>query len=258
MTLAAEGKGTARDSARSAPSAQSAQSTELEHEELIIPTDPTGPPSTSSERVRRSGLDSPLGSVFDVGVSIAGLILAAPLMLAIAWVIRRGTSGPALFFQQRVGKDGRYFTFVKFRTMWVDARERFPELYRYKYTDEEIEQLKFKLVEDPRVTPEGRWLRKTSLDELPNLWNVVCRHMSLVGPRPEIPEMLIYYKGRMKRKFDVRPGITGYAQISGRGRLSFIETVEHDLRHLEERSFRRDLKILLTTVRMIITRDGAF
>jgi exopolysaccharide production protein ExoY len=195
---------------------------------------------------------------FEIVVAAAALIITAPIIAAVALIIRRGTPGPPLFRQKRVGINGRLFTFVKFRTLYHDARERFPHLYAYQYRPEELATFKFKIEDDPRVTPQGRWLRKTTLDELPNFWNVLTGEMALVGPRPEIPEMLPYYRGEMLRKFTVRPGITGLAQISGRGRLSFHDTVRYDVQYASQRSLRLDLKILLTTVRMVLTRDGAF
>jgi lipopolysaccharide/colanic/teichoic acid biosynthesis glycosyltransferase len=108
------------------------------------------------------------------------------------------------------------------------------------------------------VTPQGHWLRKSTLDELPNFWNVLTGRMALVGPRPEIPEMLPYYGGDMLLKFTVRPGITGLAQISGRGRLGFHETVALDVEYVRRRSLTLDLKIILLTIQKIVTRDGAF
>jgi lipopolysaccharide/colanic/teichoic acid biosynthesis glycosyltransferase len=200
----------------------------------------------------------PLWRVFEVVVGAAALILTFPIMLLLGILIRRGTPGPALFHQPRIGVNGRIFRFVKFRTLYADARQRFPELYAYRYTGDELQNLKFKIVNDPRVTPQGRWMRTTTLDELPNFWNVVCGHMALVGPRPEIPEMLPYYKGIMLRKFSVRPGITGLAQISGRGRLGFYETADLDVEYVMNRSIMLDLKIIALTLYKLITRDGAF
>lgn len=179
-------------------------------------------------------------------------------MVVIGTIIVLGTPGPVLFFQQRLGRNGIPFLFVKFRTFYADARETFPHLYTYRYDAQELDSLKFKIKDDPRVTPQGRWLRQSSLDELPNFWNVLTGEMALVGPRPEIPEMLRYYEGETLEKFSVRPGITGLAQISGRGRLTFQQTVDLDLEYVRKRSFLLDLKILLRTVWMIITRDGAF
>ena len=150
------------------------------------------------------------------------------------------------------------FGFVKFRTLYADARERFPHLFEYKYSDEEIANLIFKRSDDPRVTPQGKWLRTSTLDELPNFWNVLKGEMALVGPRPEIPEMLPYYSNEQLLKFTVRPGITGLAQISGRGRLSFQETVKLDVEYVKRRSLLLDLKIVFLTLYKLVTRDGAF
>jgi lipopolysaccharide/colanic/teichoic acid biosynthesis glycosyltransferase len=196
--------------------------------------------------------------VFEVIVASIALVVTAPVMLAVAVIIRRGTSGKALFRQQRVGVNLEPFTFVKFRTLYADARARWPELYAYRYTPDALRDLKFKIVDDPRVTPQGHWLRKSTLDELPNFWNVLTGRMALVGPRPEIPEMLPYYGGDMLLKFTVRPGITGLAQISGRGRLGFHETVALDVEYVRRRSLTLDLKIILLTIQKIVTRDGAF
>jgi lipopolysaccharide/colanic/teichoic acid biosynthesis glycosyltransferase len=191
-------------------------------------------------------------------IASVALVITAPIMLVMAILIRRGTPGPALFFQDRVGVGQHLFRFVKFRTLYADARERFPDLYAYRYTKEDLESLKFKVENDPRVTPQGVWMRKSTLDELPNFWNVLTGKMALVGPRPEIPEMLPYYKGEMLLKFAVRPGITGLAQISGRGRLGFYETVALDVEYVKHRSLLLDLKIVISTVAKILTRDGAF
>ena len=141
--------------------------------------------------------------------------------------------------------------------MYVDARERFPELYRYAYDDEQMKTLVFKVKDDPRLTPQGRWLRKTSLDELPNFWNVLTGDMAFVGPRPEIPQMLPYYPGELRKKFSVRPGVTGLAQVSGRGNLTFRETAELDLQYVRQRSWRMDLYILLKSVKSVLLAVGA-
>jgi lipopolysaccharide/colanic/teichoic acid biosynthesis glycosyltransferase len=196
--------------------------------------------------------------VVESSIAVVALVIAAPIMAVIAVIIRSGTRGPALFWQARVGRNQELFKFAKYRTLFADARNRFPELYRYKYTGEQLRNLRFKVVNDPRVTPQGEWLRKSTLDELPNLWNVLRGDMALVGPRPEIPEMLPYYKGEMQLKFRVRPGITGLAQISGRGRLGFYETVNLDVEYVKKRSFKLDFKIMLLTIYKIVTRDGAF
>jgi lipopolysaccharide/colanic/teichoic acid biosynthesis glycosyltransferase len=195
---------------------------------------------------------------FEIVFAAAVLILTLPIMLVIAFLVKRGTPGPVLFFQERVGKGGKTFRFVKFRTMYVDAKKRFPELYRYAYDDNEIKTLVFKLKNDPRLSPQGRWLRKTSLDELPNFWNVLTGDMALVGPRPEIPQMVQYYEGEMLKKFQVLPGITGLAQVCGRGDLSFRETAQLDVKYVRERSLTLDLMILLRSVKAVLMAAGAF
>lgn len=195
---------------------------------------------------------------FEIVVATAALIVSAPLLVVIALIVKWGTPGPALFFQKRLGWNGNHFWFVKFRTPYADAKERFPHLYAYKYSERELEDLKFKVDNDPRVTPQGVWLRRSSFDELPNFWNVLKGDMALVGPRPEIPEMLPYYKGEMHLKFSVRPGITGLAQISGRGRLGFYETVAYDLEYAIKRTLFFDFRIILKTIWMVFMRDGAF
>jgi lipopolysaccharide/colanic/teichoic acid biosynthesis glycosyltransferase len=196
--------------------------------------------------------------IFEILIVLPALVVTLPIMLLIALIIRRGTPGPVLFFQERVGLNQKPFIFIKFRTLYADAKERFPELYAYSYSEDELHNLRFKVEDDPRVTPQGKWLRRTSFDELPNFINVLKGEVALVGPRPEIPEMLPYYKGKMLRKFTVRPGITGLAQVSGRGRLGFLDTVNADLEYVDKKNLFLDLKILFKTFFMIITRDGAF
>ncbi|CAN5599833.1 exopolysaccharide biosynthesis polyprenyl glycosylphosphotransferase [soil metagenome] len=199
-----------------------------------------------------------LQRLIEIIVAASALVITSPVMLWIALLIWRGTPGKVLFFQERIGASQKPFRFVKFRTLYADARARFPHLYAYRYTPEDLQHLRFKVENDPRVTPQGVWMRKSTLDELPNFWNVLTGDMALVGPRPEIPEMLPYYSDEMLLKFTVRPGITGMAQVAGRGRLGFHETVELDVQYVKNRSMFLDLKILFTTVVKIITRDGAF
>lgn len=186
------------------------------------------------------------------------LLFSLPFCIVIAAVIRFDSPGPILFRQWRVGLGGRRFRFTKFRTYYADAERRFPHLYSYSYTPAEVDRLFFKVPNDPRATRVGAWLRKSTLDELPNLWHVVTGDMSLVGPRPEIPPMLPYYLPSELRKFSVRPGITGIAQISGRGLLSFRETVRLDLKYVDERSVWGDLTILAITLIKVALRQGAF
>ena len=206
-------------------------------------------PAAASDLVRRG---------VDIAAALLGLLLLWPVMLAIAILIRLGTPGHAVFRQTRVGKGQRPFTFLKFRTLYADARERFPEMYAYRFTEEDLEKQTFKVREDPRVTPQGRWLRKTSLDELPNLWNLLKGDMTLVGPRPEIPEMLQYYRGEMLEVFRVRPGITGAAQVSGRGELSIAEAIRIDVKYLRRRTLWSDLAVIARTFLVVLRREGAY
>ena len=194
----------------------------------------------------------------EIVVAVIALALTALPQLIMAFLIRRGSPGPALFRQNRVGRNGRLFRFVKFRTLYHDAAVRWPELYAYDYTPAELEDLKYKHATDPRVTPQGKWMRFSSLDELPNFWNLLTGEVALVGPRPEIPEMLPYYELKDLKKFSVRPGITGLAQISGRGRLSFREVLSYDIEYVNNRSLGLDLKIIFLTFWKIVTHDGAF
>lgn len=194
----------------------------------------------------------------EIVVAATALLITFPIQLWMGWLIRRGSPGPALFRQDRIGMNGKLFKFVKFRTLYADARQRWPEMYAYDFTPDQVEMLMYKAADDPRVTPQGRWMRFSSLDELPNFWNVLKGDVALVGPRPEIPEMLPYYRTHELRKFSVRPGITGLAQVSGRSRLSFQETVALDLEYVNRRTLLLDIKILLTTLLKIVTRDGAF
>ncbi len=142
--------------------------------------------------------------------------------------------------------------------MYHDARSRFPEYYAYKYSFENFHSQFPTILEDPRVTRVGRILRRLSLDELPNLWSVIVGDMSLVGPRPEAPEVLQYYSPEEMTKFTLKPGITGLAQISGRGLLNWGETLALDLEYVRTRSIALDLKIILLTVKRVLTRHGAF
>jgi lipopolysaccharide/colanic/teichoic acid biosynthesis glycosyltransferase len=216
---------------------------------------PAAAPETQS--LERQSV-SILQRTVEIVIAACMLIITFPIMLLMAIIIRRGTPGPALFLQKRIGAGETLFPFVKFRTLYADARTRWPHLYKYSYTREQLETLHFKVAQDPRVSPQGVWMRKSTLDELPNFWNVLTGDMALVGPRPEIPEMLPYYDKEMRLKFTVRPGITGLAQISGRGRLGFYETVQLDVEYVRKRSFLMDMKILALTVFKIVTRDGAF
>lgn len=190
-----------------------------------------------------------------IGASL-GLLFTAPIILAAAIAVRIESPGPAIFRQTRVGRLGVLFVLYKFRGMYVDARERFPELYAYQYTPEEVSTLVFHSKDDVRVTRVGRFLRRTSIDELPNLWNVLKGDLSLVGPRPEIPEMLPYYGEHRDTVLSVKPGVTSLAKVSGRDELTFSETLALDLEYVRKRSLWLDLKILFWTTATVLRQDG--
>ncbi|MFN3643634.1 MAG: sugar transferase [Gemmobacter sp.] len=191
-------------------------------------------------------------------VSLGVLIVTAPLIVTLMVMIRIESPGSPLFVQDRIALGARRpFRFAKLRTMYSDARTRFPELYDFAFVGKRHQDIKLSLLEDPRVTPLGRFLRRTSLDELPNLWHVVTGEMRLVGPRPELWDMLPHYDAQTLRKFAVKPGITGYAQVHGRGDLSFAETVAFDLRYVEEASLGTDIRCLRETIGAVLNARGA-
>ena len=202
---------------------------------------------------RYTALGELVKSLTDRVLAAIGLVVISPLLGMIALAVRLDSPGPALFLQSRVGRGGRTFTFCKFRGMYVDARQRFPELYDYNYSATEVHDLRFHPQEDPRVTRVGQVLRRTSLDELPNLINVVLGDMSLVGPRPEIPELLTYYGAAAEEILSVRPGITSLAKLVGRDNITFEETLALDRRYIRERSLALDFRLLFGTAVMVMT-----
>jgi lipopolysaccharide/colanic/teichoic acid biosynthesis glycosyltransferase len=194
--------------------------------------------------------------IFDFVVGLALLIVATPIILIAALAIRLETRGSPFFVQTRLGKNGKAFKIVKLRGMFIDARARFASYYDYsRHQDLEF---CFHHEEDPRVTRAGRFIRRTSIDELPNLWNVVLGDMSLVGPRPEIPEVLALYGPYREEYLSVKPGVTCLSKCTGRDRLTKKETIEFDLEYVREREFKLDLKILWKTFRGVVLRRDVF
>lgn len=177
--------------------------------------------------------------LFDIVVSLCGLLLLLPVITIVAWQIRRKLGSPVLFHQIRPGLNGEPFEMIKFRTMRdaVDANG-------------------YSLPDSERMTPFGCFLRASSLDELPELWNVLKGDMSLVGPRPLLMEYLPLYTSEQYRRHNSRPGITGWAQINGRNALSWDEKFKLDIWYVNNRSFWLDLKIIILTVKKVVERDG--
>jgi len=185
------------------------------------------------------------------------LLLLSPLMAAVAFLIWRRDGAPVLFAHYRVGHDGKLFRCMKFRTMYRDAERMLSELLAKDPAARAEWQREQKLLRDPRITPIGHFLRRTSLDELPQLFNVLRGDMSLVGPRPITVGELTRY-GRVRWQYlSVRPGMTGLWQVSGRNNTSYDERVALDQRYVEERTVWMNLGILLKTVKVVVARDGA-
>lgn len=189
----------------------------------------------------------------DAGLSFAALVLLAPLMLVVALLVRLGSPGPVLFAQERVGRNQRRFRIYKFRTMVADAEQRKPLLAHLNEADGPA----FKIADDPRITPIGRVLRRTSIDELPQLINVLLGEMSLVGPRPPLPEEVGRYDWPHRKRLSVKPGITCLWQISGRHHVPFDRWMKLDREYVENWSLWLDLKILVLTIPAVILAKGA-
>ena len=190
---------------------------------------------------------------FDRAAALVGLILLSPVLLGVALAVRRTSPGPALFRQRRAGTHGQEFRVFKFRTMYQDAEARLAGLQMHNESD----GLLFKIKDDPRVTKVGKFLRRTSLDELPQLINVLRGEMSLVGPRP-LPVDDEEFQGHVRRRLLVRPGITGLWQVSGRSDTSWDDAVRLDLYYVENWSITLDLMILARTVRAVTRGSGAY
>jgi exopolysaccharide biosynthesis polyprenyl glycosylphosphotransferase len=209
-------------------------------------------PVLGLRRVELTGFQQTLKRGFDLVVGGMLLIACSPLMLACAAAVRLSSPGPALFQQVRVGQDGQEFTLHKFRSMVIDAERRLGGLRQRN----EADGLLFKLRDDPRVTRVGRFLRAWSLDELPQLLDVLRGDMSLVGPRPPLPSEVAAYDAWVRNRLRVKPGLTGLWQVSGRHELSFQDYVRHDLFYVENWSLSMDLFILLKTMPAVLGRSG--
>jgi exopolysaccharide biosynthesis polyprenyl glycosylphosphotransferase len=214
-----------------------------------------GLPALHVRHPQLSGLGWAVKSVVDRLVALVALILLAPVLLVVAVAVRVTTPGPALFRQTRVGIHGRPFRFLKFRTMYVGAERRRAELAARNINADGV---LFKVRDDPRITPIGSFLRRWSLDELPQLLHVLRGQMSLVGPRPPLPEEVARYDDDTRRRLMVRPGLTGLWQTSGRSDLAWDEAVRLDLHYVDNWSPRLDAAILSRTVSAVLHGTGAY
>ena len=201
------------------------------------------------------GLSYAVKRWFDVVLSLLGLFILIPLFIIISVAIKLSSPGPIIFSQIRVGRYGRYFCFYKFRTMYSDAEQRRKDLLPQNQSSDGVI---FKIKKDPRITPVGRILRKLSLDELPQLLNVLLGDMSLVGPRPPLPQEVALYTLEERKRLNAIPGLTCLWQISGRSDVPFKQQVKLDHEYIISRSLWRDLWILLRTIPAIISGRGAY
>ncbi|WP_131736714.1 sugar transferase [Actinomadura roseirufa] len=214
----------------------------------------SGLPLLHVEHPELDGGRKVLKGLFDRAAALTGLVLLSPLLAVVAFLIKISGQGPVMFRQIRVGRGGREFTVLKFRTMVVDAEARKRALLESNENDGVL----FKIKEDPRITRVGRWLRRYSLDELPQLFNVVRGDMSLVGPRPPLPEEVAQYGGDVYRRLVVKPGLTGLWQVSGRSDLTWEESVRLDLRYVDNWSLALDLQIMWKTWSAVFRGSGAY
>ncbi len=231
--------------------------------DTVLPVKPTFWLPADASRMR--GWRLAVKRVFDVAAAALGMLVTAPLFLTIAVLIKRSGPGPVFFVQQRLGKDGRPFAFYKFRTMRHNSDDAIHRQFAAMFINGESagsrvtrEGKVYKLTDDPRVTEIGRWLRRTSLDELPQLINVLRGDMSLVGPRPPISYETEHYQPWHHERLKVTPGLTGLWQVSGRSNVPFDEMVKLDIHYINHWSLRGDLAILLKTVPVVLTGSGGF
>ncbi len=189
----------------------------------------------------------------DILGAALGIILLSPLMIIIALAIKIESKGSIIFVQERVGKNGKIFRMYKFRSMVVNAEELLSKLK----DKNEMSGPMFKVKNDPRVTKVGRFIRKTSIDELPQLFNVLKGEMSLVGPRPNLPREVICFNKFQKQKLLVKPGLTCYWQVMGRNNIDFEEWMELDIKYINERSTWIDIKLIFKTVKLLFGDKNA-
>jgi lipopolysaccharide/colanic/teichoic acid biosynthesis glycosyltransferase len=200
--------------------------------------------------------------VLDLAAACVGLLVLSPVLAVLAILIRRDSEGPALFRQTRIGRYGKPFTCYKFRTMYQNADEQTHRAYIEAYSKGQVAAANnpaapFKLERDPRITPLGHFLRRSSLDELPQLINVIKGDMSLVGPRPDVAYSVALYKDWHKLRLATQPGLTGLWQVKGRGRVSYEEGMRLDCEYVQQQCLRLDVQILLQTIPAVLSMRGA-
>ena len=193
--------------------------------------------------------------LMDIVLALAAVTFGSPVFLLTALIVKVTSPGPIIFSQVRVGKYGRHFKFYKFRSMYVDAEARKAELLQH---NESGDGVIFKMKRDPRITPFGRFIRKFSIDELPQLFNVILGDMSLVGPRPPLPSEVRTYTLEERKRLNITPGITCLWQVSGRSELPFSKQIALDKEYIASRSVGKDFLILLKTIPAILTGKGAW
>ena len=191
--------------------------------------------------------------LIDVVCSFLGVLVLSPLFIIIAIIIKATSKGPVFFSQKRVGKNGKEFDMYKFRSMVVNAEELKEKLA----SQNEMSGPMFKMKDDPRVTKVGKFIRKTSIDELPQLWNILKGDMSLVGPRPSLPKEVAQFEGWMYRRLEVKPGLTCYWQVSGRNNIDFEDWMKLDIKYVDERSTWVDIKLIFKTVGVLFGDKNA-
>ena len=191
--------------------------------------------------------------LIDIVCSFLGVLMLSPLFIIIAIIIKSTSKGPVFFSQKRIGKKGKEFDMYKFRSMVVNAEELKEKLA----AQNEMSGPMFKMKDDPRVTKVGKFIRKTSLDELPQLWNVLKGDMSLVGPRPSLPKEVAQFEDWMHKRLDVKPGLTCYWQVSGRNNIDFEDWMKLDVKYVKERNLWIDIKLIFKTVGVLFGDKNA-
>lgn len=208
---------------------------------------------TYSKRYNKSSAYFFIKRIVDIIGALSGIVLMAPIMLIVAICIKLESKGPVVFSQERVGEKGKLFKMYKFRSMVINAEGLLDKLQEKN----EMTGPMFKIKEDPRITKTGKFIRKTSIDELPQLFNVLKGDMSLVGPRPSLPKEVMEFTKRQKLRLVAKPGLTCYWQVSGRNTIGFEEWMELDIKYIEERNTLTDIKLIFKTFGVLFGDENA-